>query len=314
MSKIPAAKHTTVDRIYAAYEGLKDGERSYLGCSQFGNECDRALWYAFRWAVEPEHLYGRKVRLFQTGHREEKRMIEDLIRVGVEVDHGQLEVSGLGGHIKGHLDGRAVGFVEAPRAVHVLELKTHNDQSYKALLKYGVKKSKPGHYAQVQLYMHLGGMSRAFYLAHNKNDDSLYAERIAYDEKAAVQLMLRGGRIVTTDVAPTRLYPDEHAREAFPCQWCPALEACHHKAMPTRRNCRTCISSTPIVGGKDGKWWCGHWRRDLSLEAQRAGCDMHLFLPSLVPGEQFDASEEERTVSYRMSDGSTVVDGGEQLR
>jgi len=79
MAELPAPHQPTLDAIYRAYEAKADRtQRGYLGMSTMGNECDRAIWYAFRWAHPPEQLDGRKLRLFQTGHREEARMLDDL--------------------------------------------------------------------------------------------------------------------------------------------------------------------------------------------------------------------------------------------
>lgn len=311
MPEIPKPKHTTVKAIYEAYEQVPQQERTYLGCSTFGDDCDRALWYRFRWAIEPEKFDGRKLRLFQTGHREEARIIADLRSAGVgviEVDSDtgkQWEVSACNGHLGGHLDGVALGVIEAPTTTHVLECKTHNDKSFRDLLVKGVKKSKPGHYRQMQLYMHLIKLTRALYVAVNKNDDNLYVERVRYDAKEGEALVKRAQRIIDTDVAPSKLYDDPNAREAFVCQWCPALSICHEKAMPQRRNCRTCISSSREIGGQ---WWCTHWEKFLTVAEQKAGCPKHLFLPSLMPGEQIDANEQERWIAYQMADGSSWMD------
>ena len=38
------------------------------------------------------------------------------------------------------------------------------------------------------------------------------------------------------------------------------------------------------------------------------GCDFHLFLPALVPGQQVDADEAAGTVTYQLHDGATWVD------
>jgi PD-(D/E)XK nuclease superfamily protein len=312
MAKIPEPTHSTIESIYRTYEDQPQVERSYLGCSSFGNECDRALWYAFRWARAPEQFSGRMLRLFNTGHREEERLIADLRLAGCEVyivdpESGQqFAVSGLGGHLRGHLDGVVMGLVEAPKTPHVLECKTHNMKSYVALLKDGVKHSKPGHYAQMQLYMRLEGLDRAFYLAQNKNDDSLYAERVHVDPAAVAMLIRRAEQIITAEAAPPKISDDP---EFFACRWCPSKGVCHEGEF-ARRNCRTCVSATPIVDDSDrGTWYCEHWRRELSLDDQRAGCSEHLFLPSLVPGEQTDADPEKRIIEYQLKDGVIWVDG-----
>jgi hypothetical protein len=298
MPAIPSPIAHTVEAIYKSYENNeKKTERSYLGASTFGTECERAHWYSFRLAHPPEQLEGRKLRLFQTGHREEERIIADLRAAGFEVSSQQMKFSALGGHMRGHLDGVISGLPEAPRAGHVLEIKTHNEKSFKALLKDGVTKSKPGHYYQMQLYMHHVGLNRALYVAVNKNDDSLYAERIEYDQATAERLMKRAERTIGEHTAPSRM-------ETFACAWCPAKAICLEGEF-ARRNCRTCVSSTPVEGG----WHCEHFNKMLTFEEQLAGCGAHLYLPSLVPGEQIDADEEKRTITYRLTDGREMVDG-----
>lgn len=315
MPEIPEPLSHTVDAIYRSYETQPRHERSYLGASTFGTECDRAFWYGFRHAYEPERFDGRKLRLFQTGHREEERLIEDLRAAGLEVQETdpatgrQWEITAIGGHMRGHLDGLVYKVIEAPRAEHVLEIKTHNEKSFRALVKDGVEKSKPGHYAQVQIYMHFRGVARALYVAHNKNTDELHIERIPYDVAAAARLIGRAERTITANGAPAKLHEDPSSRAAYACAWCPALGICHEGAMP-RRNCRTCLSSTPVVDASDrGAWWCEHFKRELSFEKQQIGCVDHLYLPSLVPGEQVDVSEADRTVTYQMADGSVWIDG-----
>ena len=311
MAELPAPHQQTLDAIYRAYEAKAErNHRSYLGMSIMGNECDRALWYAFRWAHPPENLDGRKLRLFETGHREEARMLDDLEQAGVRVERvdpatgEQWALSALGGHFRGHMDGQGEGFLEAPKTRHVLEFKTHNEKSFKALVKDGVQKSKPGHYAQMQLYMHFSGLSRAFYMAVNKNTDEIHTERIEYDGQAAIVLVARAERIIQSAEPPAKLHDDPASKMAWVCNYCPAFAQCHGGQFAPR-SCRTCIHSTPVDGG----WHCEH-HGALDAEAQRKGCSLHLYIPALVPGEQIDADPETGTVTYRMADGATWIDGG----
>lgn len=310
MAELPAPYSPTLDAIYRAYEAKAERHhRSYLGMSTMGNECDRALWMAFRWAHEPESLDGRKLRLFETGHREEARMLDDLEMAGVTVHRvdpatgEQWAVAALGGHMRGHMDGQGEGFEEAPKACHVLEFKTHNEKSFKALVKDGVQKSKPGHYAQMQLYMHFSGIERAFYMAVNKNTDELHTERVAYDAQAAIVLVARAERIINSAEPPPKLHDDPTAKMAWVCNYCPAFHQCHASAFALR-NCRTCIHSTPVHGG----WHCA-LHGGLDEETQRVGCSQHLYIPGLVHGEQVDADPERGTVTYRMPEGITWIDG-----
>lgn len=306
----------TLGAIYAAYEREREQSDSFgLSIGTLGNECDRALWLAFRWAHEPEAIDGKKARLFDTGNREETRLIEDLTRAGIKVDGAQEKVRALGGHLRGKLDGTATGVPEAPKAVHVIECKTANDRRFKEIavgvkprdggpLKQGVKRQAPTHYAQCQIYMHLKGLKRCLYLLVSKNTDEIYVERIEYDPADALKLVARAETIITASRAPGRITED---RTKYPCCFCPAADVCHAEAFG-RTNCRTCIHATPIIEeGDAARWRCERFGKDLTIDEQKAGCPAHLFLPDLVPGEQVDAGED--WVSYRMRDGSEWRDG-----
>lgn len=315
MAALPPLEARTVSAIYAAYEARGRGdERTYLGLSTFGTECDRALWYGWRKASPSERFDGRKLRLFETGHREEARIIDDLRMAGVivhdrnPVTGDQWAVSAFGGHLRGHLDGVAVNVPEAPKTEHVLEVKTHNEKSFTALINHGVEKSKPGHFWQMTGYMHLTGRTRALYVAQNKNDEGLYAERVRYDPVKAAQLMARAERILRADRPPAKLHEDPHAKMAFACEWCSARDVCHYGQF-ARTNCRTCLHATPLLEGEGARWRCERHNRILTDDEQRKGCPSHLFIPDLVPGIQIDADESAQTVTYAMNDGSTWIDG-----
>ena len=316
MAELPPIEAPTVSAIYTALQrNRRDEDRGYLGMSQFGTECDRALWYGWRKVHDPEPLDGRRIRLFETGHLEEGRLVGDLRAAGMVVRDVVLQtgrqfgVWSIGGHLRGHLDGLIDGVPDAPKTTHVLECKTHNDKSFKALLKDGVAKSKPGHFSQMQFYMHFTGMPRALYVAVNKNDDQLYAERVRYDATAALQLVARAERIIRADQPPAKLHDDPAAKAAFACGWCPARAVCHDGAW-ARVNCRTCLHATPVVDeGDAGRWHCARHDIHLTPDEQRRGCHQHRYVPGLVPGEQVDVDEGRETITYRLADGSTWVDG-----
>jgi hypothetical protein len=307
MVALPQTASPTIAAIEAAVEAAEPRDfDAVIRASSIGHPCERHLFYRFRWAHLPEQFDGRKLRLFHTGHAEEARMIAWLRMAGVEVQavdpetEQQWEVVACDGHLKGHLDGVATGIMEAPKTPHLLECKTHNQKSFDQLKRHGVAVAKPDHVAQMQIYMHLAGLARAFYLAKHKDSDELYAERIHYDMAAALALVAKAERIKAADTAPPRISDDPMF---FQCRWCPSHGICHG-GQPALRNCRTCLFSAPSPGGA---WICG--MRERSLDEQKAGCRRHLYLPSLVAGEQVDVDEVAETVTYRMPDGSTWVDG-----
>ncbi len=305
MAPLPPAPTPTLDAIYAAYVAdADDGFRDHLGASIIGKECHRALWYDFRW-VTRRAFSGRMLRLFDTGKREEERLVRDLRRTGATVldsdpETGrQWRVAAVGGHFGGSLDAVAIGLLEAPKTWHVVEFKTHGLKSFAALKKDGVEQSKPQHAAQMQVYMHLTGITRSLYVAVCKDSDEIHIERLHADPAEAERLIAKAKRVIEAPRPPAKISDDP---AWWQCRLCEHHDQCHGDRVP-ERNCRTCLHSTPVEGG----WICEHWKRPLSSAEQRRGCPLHLFVPDLVPAEPVDAGDD--WVAYRLADGSTWVDG-----
>lgn len=306
MAAIPEKQSGTVAAIYAWREGQQDaGWRAHLGASLIGRPCARELWYVFRWATRAHHS-GRLLRLFERGQREEEVFLAELRGIGCEVHAGdngeQFRVEFCGGHIGGSLDGAAVGIPEAPKTWHVVEFKTHGAKSFAKLTKEGVEKTKPEHWAQMQIYMLGTGMTRALYLAANKDTDELYAERVRIDANAGRQLIERAEAVVIAQTPPLRLSDDA---SWWQCRFCGQRSVCHEGAIPAV-NCRTCAHSTPELDG-GARWSCAAWQNDIAPATQRVGCPRHVYLPCLLPFEQVDATDS--GVIYAGTDGTTWEQG-----
>lgn len=308
MPAIPDTGNTTVAAIYAAIvKAEAEPPRAHLGASVLGNDCRRKLWYSFRWCVEHDHS-GRLLRLFRRGRLEEAQFIRDLVAAGVTVhdrdaNGQQFQFSDVGGHVGGSMDAAVVGLVEAPKTYHVAEFKTHGAKSFAALLKDGVAKSKPEHWAQMQLYMAWSGMERAYYLAVNKDTDELYGERVHYDKEAAERLIAKAHAIVT---APEPLERLNERPEFYICKFCDARRVCHERRLPPP-TCRTCVHSTPEMDG-DARWSCAFYGRDLTVAEQRMGCPNHVYIPALVPME-FKGGDEAGNYAEYEHQGRTVRNG-----
>jgi hypothetical protein len=319
MATLPDRPQPTVDAIYAAYEANQEtGYRYHLGASLIGTECERSLWYSFRWASKAT-FSGRMLRLFQTGHLAEARFVADLRAAGIEVydvdeDGKQFGVRDEFGHFGGSMDGCGIGFSEAPKTWHLCEFKTHNEKSFVKLQKEGLQKAKPRHYAQMQVYMHLSGMTRGFYLAVNKNTDELYQERIEYDATFALQLLAKANRVIQSEHAPRKLSNDP---SWFECRFCDHRAVCHGDAMP-ERTCRSCINSTPVAGGT---WHCQEADNagadsELSREAQETGCLYHRYIPDFVHGTQIDAHQDTQgswLIKYLLTGNREWIDDGSAI-
>lgn len=301
MATIPDPIHKTASAIYRWYEEqqAKALPRQYLGWSIMGHACERYLWLSFRLA-EKKSFEGRMLRLFDTGHREEVRIISELRAIGAHVvetapDGSQWGVSDIGGHLQGHMDAAAQGLPESKQWA-VVEMKTHNIKSFADLKKNGVEKSKPMHFAQMQGYMGQTGMERALYFAVCKDTDEIHTEWIHFDPVQYAKYLERGRRIITAAEPPMRISNDP---SWFECKWCDMYQQCHGTTAPLV-NCRTCAHSTPELDG-DARWSCAWNKRDITFADQLVGCDGHRVIPAMISNwtEMIDANGDENWVKYR---------------
>jgi CRISPR/Cas system-associated exonuclease Cas4 (RecB family) len=310
MAAIPQAEGSSlvdlIDRRFAEQADLTP--RAHLGASILGRECERMIWYSFRWIVTENKFDGRMLRLFARGQREEASFAELLRIAGCTVQQEgsdgrqfNFKEEGLGGHLSGSIDGIAQGIPEAPDKWHVLEMKTHNDKSFKKLCEVGVRKAKPEHFDQMQLYMRWTDLDRALYMAVNKNDDSLYFERVAYDKARSEQLVAKAARIIAANEAPARLSEDP---SWWQCKFCDFHAVCHGAALPSV-NCRTCMHSTPLTGDRvDAPWHCAKWDCEVPLEETRKAQACHRYIPSLISWAAPIDATDSGDVIYEMRDGS----------
>lgn len=305
MSLIPQQDPT----VLAIYDGIvknhKESRRQYLGASSIGASCSRALWMDFRWVKKPI-FDGRQLRLFDTGALEEARMTADLRnanKIVHDVDpttNEQYAVSYHGGLFRGHADGIALRIEPMPHEWHLLEYKTHSEKSFKLLQKDGMQKSKPMHYAQMQVYMNGMELMFGYYLAKNKNTDELYGEVVHYNPDAAQTYIDRAKTIIFDSEPSTRVSDNPSWYE---CKWCNYSDYCHGTGadLPPELpdvNCRTCIHSTPLYSG----WVCELGKLELSYEQQVEACSHHKFIPNLFPDLAFERADNDN-VFYRSRDG-----------
>lgn len=312
MAMIPESQHTTAAAIVRWYEAKPQKHRPHMGASIIGHKCDRYIWLTWRWALKPT-FPGRVLRMFDTGSREESRLVAELRGIGAEVwdadpaSGRQWTVTACNGHFSGSLDGVAKGLPEAPKTPAVLEFKTHNNKSFNDLVKKRVKESKPQHYAQMIAYMGLMQLDRALYMGVNKDTDDVYVEWVHFDADEFARIMARAERLIEATTPPWRISTD---KDFFECKYCSFWNHCHNGQV-AEANCRTCVHSSPV---EDGQWKCSAKDTLLTEHEQRRGCDDHLMIPDLVPhSDPQDGGNN--WIAYRHKEsGLMFVNGPESLR
>lgn len=267
-------------------EHEKEERRGYLGISQLGTECDRALWLNFHWAFK-EKFDARKLRLFARGHEEENRFIdwlkpvcEELLPVNPKTGK-QWKVTAHNGIMSGHTD----GVCKIDGVWYLLEFKTHGDKSFNELKKLkSVTAAKPVHYSQMQQYMHLMKIQQGLYFAINKNTDEIYIEVVQYNADHAIIDYHRGLDCIL-DKDGTASARISEAANWWKCNMCSYKPVCKGGKLP-ERNCRTCRHSVACQGDT---WVCEKLNKTLTKQMQLTEADVcdsyqphEIFLPDSV--------------------------------
>lgn len=306
MPKLPPLITPTLAAIHKSLEADQTNWESVgISAGEISMECERALWFTFRRASVKERIGWKQKRIFERGNIEEERLLALLRIAGVEVWGEQDRVRAAGGHLRGKIDGRGLGLLEAPKTEHVIECKSAKDEIFQKVKKSGVRIGKPDHYATMQFYMHGLGLTRTGYIMSNKNDEDVHFERVHYDAEFAIRLVARVERIINMPEPPARLC---RKRDDPTGMFCKHAGVCWGEEMP-RSHCRTCIHSTPLMDGKAG-WDCARWNMPIGYEKQAEGCEAHLFIPSIFSDRvKIAVDRHAETVSYRLNNGKIWVDG-----
>jgi hypothetical protein len=243
-------------KIYRFHEQKEQRKSRRLGGSLIGEACDRKVWYSFRHA-SPVVFSGRMLRLFETGHIQEQRIIDELKAAGYTITDQQAIYTAVQGH-----------FVDKPDGVidgkHSLEVKTMNDKAFKKLKKDGIPDK---HNIQLSLHMFLGGYTTGWYIAVNKNDEEIYAQKVALKKTVAGSALSRAERIINSLTPPPRI----GGKDFWLCKFCDFRKTCHDGEQFVK-NCRTCKYSTPV---KDGQWRCERFESVITDTDYGANCSAY---------------------------------------
>lgn len=258
---------------------IEDGEiinvhRPYLGYSSLGSKCKRLSWYGFHWAFV-KRISPRVKRLFERGDWEESVIKNDLENAGIVLHSAQLEVVGLAGHVRGHIDGMVENVPDFLDEPLLFEAKTMSNKNFQKYKKIGLKLFNPAYYHQVHSYMGKLGLTHALYIATNKDNEQRDYDIIEFNPDAFDEAESFAMFIITSEGPPPKIGP----KTWHECKFCDAKPICHH-GHPIEQNCRTC---TYAAIEDDAKWSCDfHDGKTLSVEEQRKGCDDYVIMEELV--------------------------------
>jgi hypothetical protein len=313
MANISDYQDLTLRAVNAAMEAEQDNRpRGYLGASAVGDVCDRKLWLNFRW-VKRGFIEAAGLRRINDGHRGEQ-VVADLLRkvagldLSTEKEPGvQHSFEALGGHFRGNCDGLLTGLIQDPDTLYVWECKVTNDTKYKKLVSLKAKSEAEAlkswdyvYYAQAQIYMHYFGATKHYLTAASAGVRDITSVVTEYNKEDAEKFIDKANRVIFASRPAGKISNNPAWHE---CKYCTFHSMCHEQDMPRQKSCRTCLHSTPL---KTGGWKCELHNNGINLEAQIKGCEHHLFVPDLIPGEQINSGPN--WVEYKLGDGSVWID------
>lgn len=292
----------------------KNKPRPYLGMSQIGEDCWRRAWNRFRF-VKQEQFDSLTLKRFEDGHRTEALIIERLKLVeGItlkDIDEKtgrQIGFVDCDGHFRGHADGSIIGILQAPKALHVFEVKCVSEKKFAELKKIkadlgeklALRKWNQVYYDQGMLYCDYMDATRHYTVVATPGGRDWMSVRTDADPARALFLKSKAKKIIYAYEPPDKV---SEKPDWFECKRCVFRDVCHEGEQPDR-NCRTCVHATPI---ENGEWHCDRLGKKLTLDEQIDGCVLHKYLPKLVPGEVVDANEF--GITYKLRDGTEWYDG-----
>jgi hypothetical protein len=277
MPPIPQTKDKTALRVlndvYEAASNRPKSKRLYLGMSEIGEPCDRALWYSFR-GFPSIPIDGRVIMLFRFGDLVEQEVVYHLKKAGYDVTDQQLSFKAHDGNFRGHCDGIVHGITDMP---HILEVKSCNKKAFDSFRNAGVQVTQPKYYCQCQCYMGFSGLERALVAVQCKDDSSLYFERIYFSRTDFEMLSKRAFNIITANDIP----PQTFGQDSLNCQWCRHRTICYYpeETIVDHQVCGTCKYFAFKGLGK----WCRHPGHVVEIVQWGIGCPDWVELDSKDP-------------------------------
>lgn len=208
--------------IEKAQEQDNDEARDYIGASSIGSDCLRQIWYQFK-GVKAQKVPSRFRRTWAIGKHLEGLVVQWLRDAGVMVDLSAKTYEACDmPYFQGHFD----GIITVGKTRSILEIKTAKDASFKIFVKKGLKLWNPQYYAQIQSYMGMSGITKAFILVLNKDNSEISDELITFDANYYESLVEKAKMIYGANIEPPRI---NGSALWYACKMCKFNKVCHQQ-------------------------------------------------------------------------------------
>ena len=214
------------DRIKQGAEIKMQSEklRKYVGMSEIGGSCPRALQYKKR-TMKKRKVPYKLAAAFDVGRHLEPMILDWIKHAGYEVVGCQKKLSDLGGSFSGHPDGILKEAIQTENGLldAVLEIKTAKTKSFNEIKKEGIQKISR-YIAQAQCYMHYLELNHTLFVVFNKDTSELYCEFVEYETHIFKWCRETAEAVIKSEETLAR--PADFECNKAPCVWCEFRNQC----------------------------------------------------------------------------------------
>lgn len=231
----------------------KDDPRpSGIGASSIGSECTAFLAYTLRGFPE-DAIPSNVRRIFDVGHRLEDLVtdyIKDALPHGwrlltIDPNTGE-QFFQRAGHVRTYADGILVNV--GSKEAGLIEVKTMNTSQFERFIELGVKRAKPGYYAQAQITMKLFDAPVCLFVVLNKNDQRIVTEVVEFD---AIECSSLEANVELAMKNEARKKGEKES--SYACKWCNKKGVCWSGDYDPAPSCQKCGHAEARA---DGGWRC----------------------------------------------------------
>lgn len=195
--------------------------RDYIGASGIGADCLRQIWYEFK-GYEAESVPTKTRRTWAIGRHLESLILDWLSDAGITIvrQWADLQADGMA-YFKGHLDSV---WIKNGKPFAIIEIKTAKDASFNVFVKKGLRTWNPQYYAQIQSYMGMSGIHKAYIVVLNKDNSEIADELVEFDEAFYQTLKNKATMVANANVAPPKI---NGSPLWYQCKMCKFNKVCH---------------------------------------------------------------------------------------
>lgn len=215
------SKNTLCKKIEKMQSRDDKQTRDYIGASGIGADCLRQIWYEFK-GYEAESVPTKTRRTWAIGRHLESLILDWLSDAGITIvrQWADLQADGMA-YFKGHLDSV---WIKNGKPFAIIEIKTAKDASFNVFVKKGLRTWNPQYYAQIQSYMGMSGIHKAYIVVLNKDNSEIADELVEFDEAFYQTLKNKATMVANANVAPPKI---NGSPLWYQCKMCKFNKVCH---------------------------------------------------------------------------------------